>query len=609
VKSTFARLVAILFVLLAAACEPAPPRGSEQPSGPSATTRWFLGLDEPSCLERGGDYQVHTAAPQDPDAIQRTLGAPGLPDNPRTMLVRVPILNALLAYAKATDKSAKEKYANELRAHFKSDDRSDGIPASAAKAFREMLLDPGGKDKDALVVVFRNLNGDPLAAELLQILYAKYGPPPAEAAKPATTPASADKPADQAASAAASSSPATAPTTEEAFTQAHKDIKEAIAGVRAGTSQLSEVGQKSCNNWFNERADFVQKCLTVAEKMKTAALEATDQDEKAAGIKAASVTYVSVFYIAQLSQLMGASLVVSDWAAQQKPEKPAPEHVGLAARAVAGDPDLQALMDAALLGNDPVKLGAAMVKGVPKLRDMWGQLQDVVKLSSDSAELTKKVIIVADLLMLAHSFASMKLPAVSGGGPAGALAIAGTSGGAAVMSAAQLARITAALEAIQKLIALGAIQAAPAVAVIAGGHTALASTAGGTPNVPSPASIAAQPADLQPYNKGGGHHVPAKRAFEGAPGYDANKALAIPKAELERLAINHNMVTTEQMKAYKAFAQTGQPLTWDAIAKIEAEALVKAGMKPDVARATLAKAIQVLKDAGIPAPLRIPWGG
>ena len=116
-------------------------------------------------------------------------------------------------------------------------------------------------------------------------------------------------------------------------------------------------------------------------------------------------------------------------------------------------------------------------------------------------------------------------------------------------------------------------------------------------------------AKLEPYKQGGGHHVPAKRAFEGASGYDPQKALAIPKAELSKLGIDHaEKLTPEQMKAYKAFAKTGQPLTWEAIATIETEALVKAGMPLDMAKATLAKAIQALKDAGVAAPVRIPWG-
>lgn len=63
------------------------------------------------------------------------------------------------------------------------------------------------------------------------------------------------------------------------------------------------------------------------------------------------------------------------------------------------------------------------------------------------------------------------------------------------------------------------------------------------------------------------------------------------------------------MKEYKAFAQTGKPLTWEAIAEIETKALVQAGLSVEMAKATVAKAIQWLKGQGVAAPVRIPWGG
>jgi len=63
------------------------------------------------------------------------------------------------------------------------------------------------------------------------------------------------------------------------------------------------------------------------------------------------------------------------------------------------------------------------------------------------------------------------------------------------------------------------------------------------------------------------------------------------------------------MIGYKAFAQTGATLTWQAVEGIETQALVRGGMQPGIARATVLKAIQALKDAGVSAPTRIPWGG
>ena len=125
----------------------------------------------------------------------------------------------------------------------------------------------------------------------------------------------------------------------------------------------------------------------------------------------------------------------------------------------------------------------------------------------------------------------------------------------------------------------------------------------------APKSVASEPAALKPYGgAGGGHHVPAKKAFEGAAGYNAKDALAIPRDELSRLGVVHSTVTGAQQTLYREFAKRGQQLTWDAVERIETEALVRGGLNSDVARATVKQAIDALKRTGIPGPTRIPWG-
>ncbi|WP_437523831.1 SpvB/TcaC N-terminal domain-containing protein [Sorangium sp. So ce726] len=141
---------------------------------------------------------------------------------------------------------------------------------------------------------------------------------------------------------------------------------------------------------------------------------------------------------------------------------------------------------------------------------------------------------------------------------------------------------------------------------------------GGAKEPPKPpAAVAAEPpkkpaaegAALRPYGgPGGGHHVPAKGAFTGAAGYDANAALAIPNAELARLGMSHSAITGAQMTGYRAFAQTGAPLTWEAVTIIETNALVRGGMAPGMASATVTRAIDALRQAGVSGPTRIPWG-
>jgi hypothetical protein len=114
---------------------------------------------------------------------------------------------------------------------------------------------------------------------------------------------------------------------------------------------------------------------------------------------------------------------------------------------------------------------------------------------------------------------------------------------------------------------------------------------------------------LKPYGEGGGHHVPAKAGFRNAPNYDPDTALAIPDAELNALGLNHPVITGQQQVLYRAFAQTGQPLTWGAVQSIETQALVNAGASPQWAAETVAEAIQDLIANGVSGPTRIPWGG
>ena len=81
---------------------------------------------------------------------------------------------------------------------------------------------------------------------------------------------------------------------------------------------------------------------------------------------------------------------------------------------------------------------------------------------------------------------------------------------------------------------------------------------------------------MRPYGgPGGGHHLPAKKAFEGAAGYDLNEALAIPNETMAKLKLEHPSITGAQASGYRTFAKTGQKLTWEAIERIETKALEK----------------------------------
>jgi hypothetical protein len=125
----------------------------------------------------------------------------------------------------------------------------------------------------------------------------------------------------------------------------------------------------------------------------------------------------------------------------------------------------------------------------------------------------------------------------------------------------------------------------------------------------APKNVPSQPAALKPYGgSGGGHHIPAKRALEGAPGYNAKRALAMPNEEMARLKVRHMAVSGTQNKLYREFAKTGKSLTWEEMERIEVESLVAGGLDRAVANSTVRKAIEALKKSGVTGPVRIPWG-
>ena len=124
--------------------------------------------------------------------------------------------------------------------------------------------------------------------------------------------------------------------------------------------------------------------------------------------------------------------------------------------------------------------------------------------------------------------------------------------------------------------------------------------------------LARRAIELRPYGGPGGgrgHHTPAKKAFEGAAGYDEDKALAIPKDVMAVLGIRHPTVTGAQATLYNAFSKTGKPLTWEVIEEIETQALIKGGADAEQALETVREAIRALKAAGVAGATRIPWGG
>jgi hypothetical protein len=95
--------------------------------------------------------------------------------------------------------------------------------------------------------------------------------------------------------------------------------------------------------------------------------------------------------------------------------------------------------------------------------------------------------------------------------------------------------------------------------------------------------------------------------FKGDPKYNARAAPAIPRSELERLNINHRLITAAQRRGYREYIQKGRLPTWDEIADVVIKAMVEGGVDPEAAKATVPKMIEELKNMGVAGPTGLPW--
>lgn len=109
------------------------------------------------------------------------------------------------------------------------------------------------------------------------------------------------------------------------------------------------------------------------------------------------------------------------------------------------------------------------------------------------------------------------------------------------------------------------------------------------------------------YGEQGGHHPVAKSAFSGAEGYDADAALTMSNQMLDELGVQHATITGQRHSLYTQYAQTHDSLTWDAVAEIEVQAMVNAGVETSVAQGAVSEAIDQIKGWGVSGPVRIPW--
>jgi hypothetical protein len=96
-------------------------------------------------------------------------------------------------------------------------------------------------------------------------------------------------------------------------------------------------------------------------------------------------------------------------------------------------------------------------------------------------------------------------------------------------------------------------------------------------------------------------------AFSKAKNYDPNDAPAIANEIMEKYHLVHTNISRAQNFLYRAFAKTGKPVTWEVMRRIETDALVAQGLPRAVARATVDKAIALLKSRGVTGPFINPF--
>jgi hypothetical protein len=133
---------------------------------------------------------------------------------------------------------------------------------------------------------------------------------------------------------------------------------------------------------------------------------------------------------------------------------------------------------------------------------------------------------------------------------------------------------------------------------------------GGPPSGSTPPSApSAPPTGTGPYAEVEGHHVHAKKGFEGAPGYDLREAFSVSEDTLSQYGVRHADITAAQQRLFREFAGSGAPNTITHHSRIAYQALVEAGMPAKVAKDLVLQSQTRLIRSGVVEPTRVPWGG
>ena len=105
-----------------------------------------------------------------------------------------------------------------------------------------------------------------------------------------------------------------------------------------------------------------------------------------------------------------------------------------------------------------------------------------------------------------------------------------------------------------------------------------------------------------------GHHVHAKKAFDGTLGYDLRNAYSVSIETLNRYGVRHADITAAQQRMFRTLDASGAANTLTQHSRIAYQSLVQAGMPSDVAKQLVIESQSRLIRAGVVEPARIPWG-
>ncbi|NUQ79231.1 MAG: hypothetical protein HUU21_37435 [Polyangiaceae bacterium] len=429
------------------------------------------------------------------------------------MAVREPILKELLAYKKAVSEAEKEAHRAKLRHLF------ERIDTNAAQPFEVMLSSP-----NALAVTFRDvLHNDSLQNELIGILAKKYMPAqciPTAPARPAPL--------------SGVTLRGVTLTDEASFNAFHVGLKQRITVLEEACKGIDRFNLKDAKKQLLAVVGVLSNRLARAQMLKIAAFQQTDATKKAEGVKRAGDAYTGVFVLSQLWQLYINIAVATDAADAAG----VPSGI-LAKRLVYFEKDeaILALTQAGLDANVP-----AMHSALPAARSAFAlhvESLDTWIASIHRGEfLSKKVIAVADMTMIAISIYQVwKLPAVSGGSTTPPTILGTLPGGAALGSVVNLPSLARALEAIRNLVAIGALDGA----LIAG----IGSLGGGPsialPELQRPTSLSVQ--------------TPGSGPKAGAPAH-TSQAVGVPAAGVVSGITKGSQVTEETIRK----AMMGAPM-------------------------------------------------